>query len=84
MGLPPYYSPVFIQRRPPRSEGMERIDLWRFKSLKTGKTYLVDVEVYERHIYGIKFYLKSQAHKADRFSYNTNDYEPRRIVLTCI
>lgn len=63
---------------------MRHIDLWRFKSMKSGKTYLVDVEAYEKHIYGIKFYLKSQAHLQEKYSFQTNDFEPRRIVLSCI
>lgn len=82
--LPAYYSSTFLMCKPPICEGMLQIDLWRFKSLKSGKVYLVDVEVYEKHIYGIKFYLKSQAHKAERYSFKTGDFEPRRIVLSCL
>lgn len=82
--LPPFYGSVFIQSKSPTCKGMIKIDLWRFKSLKTGKIYLVDVEIYEKNIYGVKFYLKSQAHKKDKYSYQTNDFEPRRIVLSCI
>ena len=52
--------------------------------MKSGKNYLVDVEAYEKHIYGIKFYLKSQAHLQEKYSFQTNDFEPRRIVLSCI
>ena len=52
--------------------------------MKSGKVYLVDVEIYEKHIYGIKFYLKSQAHLKNRYKFLTNDFEPRRIVLSCI
>lgn len=81
--LPEYYTPSFVMCRPSNSRGMLHIDLWRFKSLKSGKIYLVDVEVYEKHIYGIKFYLKSQAHKSGRYSFQTGDFEPRRIVLSC-
>lgn len=82
--LPERYGARFVMRKPPVSEGMLHIDLWRFKSMKSGKIYLVDVEVYEKHIYGIKFYLRSQAHLKSRYSYQTNDFEPRRIVLSCI
>ena len=82
--LPPYYGSVFIMRKAPTCKGMRHIDLWRFKSMKSGKTYLVDVEAYEKHIYGIKFYLKSQAHLQEKYSFQTNDFEPRRIVLSCI
>lgn len=82
--LPPYYGSVFIMRKAPTCKGMRHIDLLRFKSMKSGKTYLVDVEAYEKHIYGIKFYLKSQAHLQEKYSFQTNDFEPRRIVLSCI
>lgn len=82
--LPPYYGSVFIMRKAPTCKGMRHIDLWKFKSMKSGKTYLVDVEAYEKHIYGIKFYLKSQAHLQEKYSFQTNDFEPRRIVLSCI
>lgn len=82
--LPPYYGSDFIMHKPPTAYGMERIDLWRFKSMKSGKVYLTDVEVYAKHIYGVKFYLKSQAYKSNRYSYKTNDFEPRRIVLSVI
>ena len=46
--------------------------------MKSGKTYLVDVEAYEKHIYGIKFYLKSQAHLQEKYSFQTNDFEPKK------
>lgn len=82
--LPPFYGAVFIMRKPSSCTGMLHIDLWRFKSQKSGRTYLIDVEVYQHHVYGIKFYLKAQATSKERFSYNTGDYEPRRIVLTCL
>lgn len=80
--LPPFYGSEFIMHKAPTCTGMEHIDLWRFKSTKSGKIYLVDVEVYSKHIYGVKFYLKSQAHKANRYQYKTNDFEPRRIVMS--
>ena len=67
--LPPYYGSVFIMRKAPTCKGMRHIDLWRFKSMKSGKTYLVDVEAYEKHIYGIKFYLKSQAHLQEKMKH---------------
>ena len=81
--LPPYYGSVFIMRKAPTCKGMRHIDLWRFKSMKSGKTYLVAVEAYEKHIYGIKFYLKSQAHLQEKYSskmaYNQVFYKSIRI-----
>ncbi len=82
--MPLYYEASYVMRRKATSKGMLYIDLWRFKSLKKGKIYLVEVEVYEKHIYGIKFYLKSQSHKKTRYNFKTNDFEPRTIVLSCI
>ena len=74
--LPEHYDSCFIMRKHPMCNGMLHIDLWRFKSMKSGKVYLVDVEIYEKHIYGIKFYLKSQAHLKNRYKFLTNDFEP--------
>lgn len=34
------------------------IDLWSFKSTKSNKRYIVEVEGFEREFYGIKFYWK--------------------------
>ena len=43
------------------------------------------VEAYKKSIFtGIKFYLKSQAHLQEKYGFQTNDFEPRRIVLSCI
>lgn len=64
--------------------GMACIYLWRFKSTKTGRKYFVEVESYENHIYAIKFYPREKMWSRDRYSYLTNDFEPRRIILTCI
>lgn len=38
--LPPYYGSVFIMRKAPTCKGMRHIDLWRFKSMKSGKPTL--------------------------------------------
>lgn len=82
--LPPYYSAKFIMRRKPVCKGMIRIDQWRFQSEKTGRKYIVDIEVYENHVYSIKFYPKEKANSKNKYSCLTGDFEPRRIVLTCI
>lgn len=60
------------------------IDLWSFKSLKSNKRYIVEVEGFENEFYGIKFYWKGVEKSLDRYSLLTNDYEPRTIVRTCI
>ena len=33
-------------------------DLWTFRSLKSNKRYIVELEGFENEFYGIKFYLK--------------------------
>ncbi len=82
--IPNFYPAVYLMKKDEGGKGKMYTDLWRFKSSKSGKVYLVEVECYDRNVYAIKFYLKSQAHKCNKFSFLTNDFEPRRIVLTCI
>lgn len=60
------------------------IDLWSFKSTKSNKRYIVEVEGFEPEFYGIKFYWKGVEKSKNRYSLLTNDYEPRTIVRTCI
>lgn len=60
------------------------IDLWTFKSTKTNKRYIVEVEGFENEFYGLKFYWKGVEKSKNRYSLLTNDYEPRTIVRSCI
>lgn len=60
------------------------IDLWSFKSIKSNKRYIVEVEGFENEFYGIKFFWKGVEKSVNRYSMLTNDYEPRTIVRTCI
>lgn len=60
------------------------IDLWTFKSTKTNKRYIVEVEGFENEFYGLKFYWKGVEKSKNRYSLLTNDYEPRIIVRSCI
>lgn len=60
------------------------IDLWSFKSTKSNKRYIVEVEGFENQFFGIKFYWKGVEKSKNRYSILTNDYEPRVIVRTCI
>lgn len=34
------------------------IDLWAFRSIKSNKRYIVEVEGFDNEFYGIKFYWK--------------------------
>lgn len=59
-------------------------DLWTFKSLKSNKRYIVEVEGFEHEFLGLKFYWKGVEKSKLRYSLLTNDYEPRTIVRSCI
>lgn len=58
--------------------------LYRFKSTYTNQVYMVRVEWYPYHFYGIKFYLKAHAHSNQKYNLLTNFNEPRPILNTCI
>ncbi len=60
------------------------IDLWTFKSSKSNKRYIVEVEHFSKRFLGLKFYWKGVADSKERYSLLTNDYEPRTIVMSCI
>lgn len=60
------------------------IDLWTFKSTKSNKRYIIEVEGFENEFFGIKFYWKGVEKSKDRYSILTNDYEPRTIIRSCI
>lgn len=59
-------------------------DIWTFRSLKSNKRYIVEVEGFENEFYGLKFYWKGVEKSKNRYSLLTNDYEPRIIVRSCI
>lgn len=58
--------------------------LYRFKSDRTKKVYMVRVECHSNNFYGIKFYLK--IHEKSKYKYNnlTRLNEPRPVINTCI
>lgn len=59
-------------------------DLWTFRSTKSNKRYIVEVEGFDGELYGLKFYWKGVEKSKDRYSILTNDFEPRIIVRSCI
>lgn len=78
-----FYQPNFIMRsRDPQS--LRIIDLWTFRSLKSNKRYIVEVEGFEKYFLGLKVYWKGVEKSKNRYSLLTNDFEPRIIVRTCI
>lgn len=60
------------------------VDLWTFKSARSNKRYIVEVEKFTNHFLGLKFYWKGVANSKLRYSLLTNDYEPRTIVMSCV
>lgn len=66
------------------SGSLRIIDLWTFRSLKSNKRYIVEVEGFENEFWGLKFYWKGVEKSKNRYSLLTNDFEPRTIVRSCI
>lgn len=66
------------------SGSLRIIDLWTFRSAKSNKRYIVEVEGFEKEFLGLKFYWKGVEKSKDRYSILTNDFEPRIIVRSCI
>lgn len=79
-----FYQPRFIMRSKDLSSPLRITDLWTFRSAKSNKRYIVEVEGFEKEFYGLKFYWKGVEKSKDRYSLLTNDYEPRKIVRSCI
>lgn len=59
-------------------------DIWHFRSEKSNKRYVVEVERFSRHFLGLKFYWKGVADSKERYSLLTHDYEPRSIIMSCV
>lgn len=78
-----YYPASFIMRSKD-STTLRIIDLWKFRSSKSGKWYIVEVERFSNHFLGLKFYWKGVSASKKRYSLLTNDYEPRTIIMSCI
>lgn len=63
---------------------LRTVDIWTFKSSKSNKRYIVEVEHFNNHFFGLKFYWKGVASSKNRYSLLTNDFEPRTIIMSCI
>ena len=59
-------------------------DIWHFRSKKSNKLYIVEVEHFSRHFLGLKFYWKGVSESKNRYSLLTHDYEPRSIIMSCV
>lgn len=77
-----FYTPSFIMRS--KDNPLRIIDLWTFRSSKSNKRYIVEVEGFENEFYGIKYYWKGVEKSENRYSLLTNDHEPRTIIRSCI
>lgn len=78
------YKFYFIQNTNEEGCAASFIKLYRFKSEKSNLVYLVRVEVYPKHIYAVKFYLKNHQDSPNKYRLATNTNEPLRIINTCI
>lgn len=50
-----YYASTFIMRSKAPSS-LRNVDLWTFRSLKSKRRYIVEIECFKEHFYGVKFY----------------------------
>lgn len=58
--------------------------IYRFKSSFSHQWYIVRVEQYPQHFYGIKFYLKADRLSPLKYNRLTGLNEPRPVIFTCI
>ena len=83
-----YYPYHFVQRvnecvRDSNSFLKHKL-LYSFKSPKSHQWYWVWVEVYDYHIYAVKFHLKNHRNSPYKYSLLTGLNEPRPVVNTCV
>lgn len=78
------YPFLFVQNMEDEQHVAALIKMYRFKSTKSNLTYIVRVEVYPKHVYAIKFYLKANRNSPNKYRLTTNTNEPMRIINTCI
>ena len=61
---------------------LDYVSYYRFKSEKSKLFYIIRVEAYRNHVYGVKFFLKSMLNSPKKYSHLTNTFEPRTIVYS--
>lgn len=79
--------PFYKARKIMRSEEVSSfriVDLWTFRSSKSNKRYIVEIEYISDNFFGIKFFWKGVANSENRYTFLTNDNEPRTIIMSCI
>lgn len=77
-----YYPFQFVMRS--TADATVPCLLYHFRSIKTHQWYIVRVEEYPNHFYGIKFYLKTDAHCPNKYNRLTGLNEARPVIRTCI
>lgn len=84
MTLRQKFYPATFKMRSKDPFTLRIIDIWSFKSQKSNKRYIVEVEYFSHDFLGLKFYWKGVSASKERYSLLTNDYEPRTIILSCV
>jgi len=76
-----YYPFTFLMRS--ISNGIP-VSIYHFKSPKTKQWYIVRVEEYPHHFFGVKFYLKADSNNPHKYNRLSGLNEPRSVINTCI
>ena len=58
--------------------------LYHFRSTRSNQWYIVRVEQFPMHFYGIKFFLKSDSNNPNKYNRLTGLNEVRPVINTCI
>ena len=82
--MPFSYKYRFVQNFNEKNGHLIGKRLYTFTSTKSHLCYWVWVEQYEHDIYAVKFHLKNHRLSKNKYSFQTNTFEPRTIVQTCI
>ena len=78
-----HYPASFIMRSKD-SSGLRIIDVWKFRSTKSKRWYIIEMEHFDNNLIAIKFYCKSNRLSKNKYSIMTNDNEPRTIIYSCL
>lgn len=76
-----YYPFTFLMRN---TAGDVPCLLYHFRSTRSHQWYIVRVEEYPNHFYGIKFYLKADSNNPHKYNHLTGLNEARPVINTCI
>ena len=78
-----FYPCIFIMNDYEESDGiLLYVSYYRFHSEKSHIYYIVRIEVYKDHVYGVKFFTKQMLNSVKKYSHLTNTYEPRTILYS--